>query len=76
MSPNISTLKMLAALDLGMEQDNTALVIGGVPVPKTKTLNECGVKDGDILLAMTRNEIQTGRSCDLRANPDSNQQGL
>ena len=72
---DISTLKMLAALDLGMEQADTALVIGGVPVPKTKTLTDCGVKDGDILLAMTRAEIANGRSCDQRENQDSNQQG-
>ena len=48
---DIATLKMLASLELGMENENTAIVVGGVPVPKTSTLKQCGVKDGDLIQA-------------------------
>lgn len=56
---DLGTIKMLSALDLGMDPMSMTLVINGRPVIQNEsTLDQSGVKDGDIIMALPVNAQQ------------------
>lgn len=56
---DLGTIKMLSALDLGMDPMSMTLVINGRPVIQNEsTLDQSGVQDGDIIMALPVNAQQ------------------